>query len=48
MLEVLIMQMVLAMDNTGQYVIYDAHNVVKNNSGTDLEYWDVGIVKYGT
>jgi Zn-dependent metalloprotease len=35
----------LEWDNTGQYVIYDAHNVVKNNSGTDLTYWDVGIVK---
>jgi len=35
----------LEWDNTGQYVIYDAHNVVKNNSGTDLTYWDVGILK---
>ncbi len=35
----------LEWDNTGQYVIYDAHNVIKNNSGPDLTYWDVGIVK---
>ncbi len=35
----------LEWDNTGQYVIYDAHNVTKNNTGADLTYWDVGIVK---
>jgi Zn-dependent metalloprotease len=35
----------LEWDNTGQFVIYDAHNVMKNNSGTDKTYWDVGILK---
>jgi bacillolysin len=35
----------LEWDNTGQYVIYDAHNKITNNSGSDLTYYDVGIVK---
>jgi Zn-dependent metalloprotease len=32
-------------DYTGQYVIYDAYNLIKNNNGADIDYWDVGIIK---
>lgn len=32
-------------DNTGEYVMYDAFNSIKNNQGQDVEYWDVGFLK---
>ncbi len=32
-------------DNTGQYVLYDARNVIENGSGADIEYWDVGVIR---
>ncbi|MDG1724831.1 MAG: M4 family metallopeptidase [Bacteroidia bacterium] len=35
----------LEWDNTGQYILYDAQNEISNNTGTNLEYWDVGIIR---
>jgi Zn-dependent metalloprotease len=32
-------------DNTGQYILYDAYNVIKNASGNDIDYWDVGEIR---
>ncbi|MBO0936238.1 M4 family metallopeptidase [Fibrella sp. HMF5335] len=31
-------------DYSGEYVIYDAFNKLKNASGTAVDYWDVGIL----
>lgn len=35
----------LEWDYTGQYLVYDAYNVLKNNSGQDIDYWDVGFIQ---
>lgn len=35
----------LEWDYTGQFLIYDALNRISNNSGTDIDYWDVGALK---
>ena len=32
-------------DYSGQYIIYDALNRIKNASGEDIDYWDMGIIK---
>jgi len=32
-------------DNTGEFILYDARNLIKNQSGADLDYWDIGIIK---
>jgi Zn-dependent metalloprotease len=32
-------------DYTGQYLVYDAYNVLENNSGENIDYWDVGFIK---
>lgn len=32
-------------DFTGEYVMYDAKNSVKSNSGFDIEFWDIGFIK---
>ncbi|MCF6342305.1 MAG: M4 family metallopeptidase [Bacteroidales bacterium] len=32
-------------DFTGQYLVYDAYNKLQNNSGQDIDYWDVGFIK---
>lgn len=32
-------------DYSGEYVIYDAYNKLKNASGTAVDYWDVGIMR---
>jgi Zn-dependent metalloprotease len=31
-------------DVTGEYIVYDAFNEIKNLDGTSLEYWDVGFI----
>ena len=31
-------------DYSGEYVIYDAFNKLKNPTGTAVDYWDVGII----
>lgn len=35
----------LEWDYSGQYLIYDALNRIDNNSGIDIDYWDVGFLK---
>lgn len=35
----------LEFDHSGQYLIYDAFNELKNPTGDDIEYWDVGIMR---
>ena len=35
----------LEWDNTGQYILYDAQNEINNNTGTNLQYWDVGLIR---
>lgn len=35
----------LEWDHTGQYIIYDAKNVISNPLGDDIEYWDIGMIK---
>jgi hypothetical protein len=32
-------------DYTGQYLVYDAYNVIENDDGNDIYYWDVGFIK---
>ncbi|MBN2814548.1 MAG: M4 family metallopeptidase [Bacteroidales bacterium] len=35
----------LEFDITGEYLIYDAYNVLNSNSIKDLYYWDIGFIK---
>ncbi|HZB14214.1 MAG TPA: M4 family metallopeptidase [Chryseolinea sp.] len=35
----------LEWDYTGEYVVYDAFNRIENNSGSDIEYWDVNFIR---
>ncbi|MDZ4758147.1 MAG: M4 family metallopeptidase [Bacteroidota bacterium] len=35
----------LEWDYTGEYVIYDAYNEIPNNGGSDINYWDVGMIR---
>ena len=32
-------------DYSGQYIIYDAKNVIDNPVGADIVYWDIGMIK---
>ena len=32
-------------DPTGDYLIFDEYNAIKNTAGTDISYWDVGIIQ---
>jgi Zn-dependent metalloprotease len=32
-------------DNTGQFILYDARNIIESNFGTDIDYWDVGLLR---
>ncbi|GAB3689327.1 hypothetical protein GCM10027592_05560 [Spirosoma flavus] len=31
-------------DFTGENVVYDAYNALRNNAGDDVDYWDVGFI----
>lgn len=35
----------LEWDYTGQYLVYDAYNELKNDDGNNIDYWDVGFIK---
>ena len=35
----------LEWDYTGQFVMYDAYNLIDNQSGEDFDYWDVGFIQ---
>ncbi|MFY0645010.1 MAG: M4 family metallopeptidase [Bacteroidia bacterium] len=32
-------------DHTGQYILYDARNIIENTGGADIDYWDVGEIR---
>lgn len=32
-------------DHTGEFLIYDAYNVINSNFGEDISYWDIGFIK---
>lgn len=32
-------------DFSGEYVMYDAVNAIKNSSGSNIEYWDISFIK---
>lgn len=32
-------------DHTGEYLIYDAYNVLNSSTSTDIGYWDIGFIK---
>ncbi len=35
----------LEWDYTGQYIIFDAYNEMVNNNGTNVDFWDVGVIR---
>ena len=35
---------VLEWDFSGQYVLYDAYNVIESTFGADIDYWDIGFL----
>jgi Zn-dependent metalloprotease len=35
----------LEWDYSGEYLIYDAYNELKNDNGEDIDYWDMGIIR---
>ncbi len=32
-------------DHTGEYLMYDAYNVLNSNTAKDIFYWDIGFIK---
>lgn len=34
----------LEWDYTGEFLVYDAYNVIESSDGTDIEYWDVNFI----
>ncbi|MEZ4886288.1 MAG: M4 family metallopeptidase [Chitinophagales bacterium] len=36
---------VIEWDPTGQYILYDALNLLSSNFGSETNYWDIGILK---
>ncbi|MDB4107812.1 M4 family metallopeptidase, partial [Bacteroidia bacterium] len=32
-------------DNTGQYILYDAQNEITNSSGSNISWWDLGVIR---
>lgn len=32
-------------DHSGNYLVYDAYNLITNDSGTDFDYWDIGFME---
>ncbi|MCC6816860.1 MAG: M4 family metallopeptidase [Saprospiraceae bacterium] len=35
---------VMDFDHSGQYIMYDAFNTLKNSAGQNYEYWDIGFL----
>lgn len=35
---------IIEWDPTGQYILYDALNLLSSNFGSETEYWDIGII----
>ncbi|MGH1433949.1 MAG: M4 family metallopeptidase [Lewinella sp.] len=36
---------VLEWDHSGEYVMYDAYNIIPSQSGTSIDYWDIGFLR---
>ncbi len=36
---------VLEWDHSGEYVMYDAYNIIPNQNGTVIDYWDIGFLR---
>ena len=34
----------LEFDHSGDYLMYDAENLIQNNSGADITFWDIGFL----
>ncbi len=32
-------------DNTGQFILYDGRNIIPSDFGSDIDYWDVGVIR---
>ncbi len=32
-------------DHTGEYLIYDAYNIIKSTNADTIDYWDIGVIK---
>lgn len=37
---------VLEFDYSGEYLMYDAYNEIKNSQGQDISYWDIGFLNF--
>lgn len=35
----------LEFDVSGEFLVYDAYNILRNSDGTDIEYWDVNFIR---
>jgi Zn-dependent metalloprotease len=35
----------LEWDYTGEYLVYDAYNIIKKSTGASIDYWDVGVIR---
>jgi bacillolysin len=35
----------ICFDPTGEYLVYDAYNIVTSNTQNDIYYWDIGFIK---
>ncbi|WP_162910536.1 M4 family metallopeptidase [Hymenobacter oligotrophus] len=35
----------LEWDYSGEYLLYDAYNVIRNAQGQDIDFWDIGFLK---
>jgi len=35
----------LEFDISGEFLVYDAYNILRNNDGEDIEYWDVNFIR---
>ena len=36
---------VLEFDHSGEFLMYDAFNVIPNQNGADIDYWDIGFMR---
>jgi Zn-dependent metalloprotease len=39
---------ILEFDYSGKFLMYDAQNILNNQSGQDLSYWDIGFLNFTT
>jgi Zn-dependent metalloprotease len=36
---------VLEWDHSGEFLIYDAYNIIPNQDGSNIDYWDIGFLR---